>query len=187
MAAAHNLLVLDEPSNHLDIPSAERLEQALSSAGGYEGTLILVTHDRALIEATCDQLLVLDGNGGARHFQGRYSQWAERDAAGRSPAPVGIATDVAPPQRRRKKKPAAGGGSAVQRVSIDRLEKQIEQTEHRIGEIDGLLVDPAVYTDGNRCRDLQAEREKLSKALRPLEDEWARRAADGNSGTAERA
>ncbi len=177
VAGAHNLLVLDEPSNHLDIPSAERLEQALSSDGGYEGTLILVTHDRALIEATCDRLLVLDGNGGARHFQGRFSQWAQRagaDAAG--PAPAGIATDVPLPTRRRKTKPAAGGGSKVQRISIERLEQQIEEVEQRIGRIDSQLMDPEVYTDGERCRGLQQEREQLRKTLGPLEEEWARRA-----------
>ncbi len=190
VAGAHNLLVLDEPTNHLDIPSAERLERALSSEaseGGYEGTLILVTHDRALIEATCDQLLVLDGAGGARHFQGRYSQWATRDDDERTgPAPAGIATAVPARRRRRKAKAeAAGRGSAVERISLDRLEKQIEETEQRIGTIDGLLLDAEVYTDGERCRDLQAERESLNKVLRPLEEEWSRRAADGDSGTVE--
>ena len=176
VAGAHNLLVLDEPSNHLDIPSAERLEQALSSDGGYEGTLILVTHDRALIEATCDRLLVLDGNGGARHFQGRFSQWAQRDGDDAKPVAAGIATDVPAPSRRRKTKPAAGGGAKVQRISIERLEKQIEEAEQQIGRIDTQLMDPDVYTDGERCRGLQQQRKALRKTLGPLEEEWARRA-----------
>ncbi len=176
VAGAHNLLVLDEPSNHLDIPSAERLEQALSSDGGYEGTLILVTHDRALIEATCDRLLVLDGKGGARHFQGRFSQWAERDGADAGPVPAGIATDVPAPTRRRKTKAATGGGSKVERINLDRLEKQIEEAEQQIGRIDSQLMDAEVYTDGERCRALQRQREKLRKTLGPLEKEWARRA-----------
>ena len=140
---------------------------------------IPVTHDRALIEATCDRLLVLDGKGGARHFQGRFSQWAQRERAGAGPAPARIATDVPPPTRRRKTKPAAGGGSKVQRISIERLEKQIEEAEQRIGRIDSQLMDAEVYTDGDRCRGLQQQREALRKTLGPLEEEWARRAGAG--------
>ncbi len=189
VAGAHNLLVLDEPSNHLDIPSAERLEQALASTGAYEGTLILVTHDRALIEATCDQLLVLDGAGGARHFPGTYSQWLARADAmkgrpgrpgrsGRSGSSAsGVATEVPAPRRRQRSKAAAVGGSAGSRLTIERLEQHIEAAQHRIGEIDRQLIEPDVYTNGERCRALQAEREALRKELQPLETEWARRAS----------
>lgn len=78
VAGAHNLLILDEPSNHLDIPSAERLEQALSlppEEGGYDGTLILVSHDRALLASTCDQILSLEGAGKWSLFQGNYTEF----------------------------------------------------------------------------------------------------------------
>ncbi|MBI1375721.1 MAG: ATP-binding cassette domain-containing protein [Phycisphaera sp.] len=85
VAGGHNLLVLDEPTNHLDIPSAERLEESLlaytaerkgwgeSTTGG--GTLLLITHDRMLLENLCNQLIVLDGHGGIRHFYGSWSDW----------------------------------------------------------------------------------------------------------------
>lgn len=79
LASAKNLLVLDEPTNHLDIPSAERLEEALGMEGGFDGTLILISHDRALIDHTCNQLLVLDGKGGAEIFAGTYSEWHVKD------------------------------------------------------------------------------------------------------------
>jgi ATP-binding cassette, subfamily F, member 3 len=88
MASAKNLLILDEPTNHLDIPSAERLEMMLArpdedgkGGGLYEGTLILISHDRAIIDATCDHLLILDGEGGARMFLGGYSEWKEKEDA----------------------------------------------------------------------------------------------------------
>ena len=74
---------------------------------------------RALIEATCDRLLVLDGNGGAQHFQGRFSQSAQRDGADTGPA--------------------------------------------QIGRIDTQLMDAEIYSDGERCRGLQQEREALRK------------------------
>jgi ATP-binding cassette subfamily F protein 3 len=81
LASAKNLIVLDEPTNHLDIPSAERLEDALGLEGGFEGTLILISHDRAFIDATCDHLLILDGQGNAEVFAGCYSEWEEKRAA----------------------------------------------------------------------------------------------------------
>ena len=111
LASAKNVLILDEPTNHLDIPSAERLEAALAPperGGVFEGTLILISHDRALIDGTCDNLLVLDGQGGATVFPGNYTQWTQRQSRisaeaaktlgstnqstkSQSPAPTGIA------------------------------------------------------------------------------------------------
>ena len=92
LASAKNLLVLDEPTNHLDIPSAERLEEALAlpdedgDGDGYEGTLLLISHDRALIDATCDHLIVLDGNGGSEIFVGGYTDWHRKEVERRRAA-----------------------------------------------------------------------------------------------------
>jgi ATP-binding cassette subfamily F protein 3 len=87
VSAANNLIVLDEPTNHLDIPSAERLETALSmdpKDGGYDGALILISHDRALLSACCDRLLILDGEGNARDFDGGWDEWEAKEAEERS-------------------------------------------------------------------------------------------------------
>ena len=84
LASSKNLLVLDEPTNHLDISSAERLEQALTQSedgDGFGGTLLLISHDRAFIDDTCDHLIVLDGHGKATVFHGNYSQWHEKQIA----------------------------------------------------------------------------------------------------------
>jgi ATP-binding cassette subfamily F protein 3 len=81
LASAKNCLVLDEPTNHLDIESAERLEDAMCMEGGFEGTLILISHDRALIDATCDHLIVLDGEGNAEVFLGNYTEWHDKKVA----------------------------------------------------------------------------------------------------------
>jgi ATP-binding cassette, subfamily F, member 3 len=89
MSGGHNLLILDEPTNHLDIPSAQRLEEALTKftapASGYStaenarqsggGTLILISHDRMLLDELVDELLVFDGHGGCKHFLGNYSEY----------------------------------------------------------------------------------------------------------------
>lgn len=84
LASAKNLLVLDEPTNHLDIQAAERLEDALARPTeendnvGFDGTLILISHDRALIDATCDHLLILDGQGNAEIFVGTFKEWNQK-------------------------------------------------------------------------------------------------------------
>ncbi|MGH7131152.1 MAG: ribosomal protection-like ABC-F family protein [Phycisphaerales bacterium] len=84
LCSSKNLLVLDEPTNHLDIPASERLEEVLQppdeeeGIDGYEGSLLLISHDRALIDATCDHLIVLDGQGRVELFTGNYTQWHEK-------------------------------------------------------------------------------------------------------------
>ena len=80
------MLVLDEPTNHLDIPSAERLEQSLSKEGGYDGTMLLISHDRQLLQDTCDKLIILDGSGGARLFPGTYIDWEQKQREEKSAA-----------------------------------------------------------------------------------------------------
>lgn len=81
LSSAKNVLVLDEPTNHLDIQASERLEDALAKPDdendGFEGTVIIISHDRALIDATCDHLLVLDGKGGAEIHLGGFTEWYE--------------------------------------------------------------------------------------------------------------
>jgi ATP-binding cassette subfamily F protein 3 len=169
VAGAHNLLVLDEPTNHLDIPSAERLEEALSE---FDGTLILVTHDRALLEATCTQLLVFDGSGDVKLFHGRYSEWADNKQDQASRERRSRKTPRKTPVKRRA--PTAGSGG----MSLGTLERRIEALEIAIRKIDQELLDPAVYTDGPKCNALTAERAKLAGELAPLEAEWARRAEE---------
>ncbi len=188
VSAAHNLIVLDEPSNHLDIPSAERLEQALVLFGQQgSGSLILISHDRALLEATCDRLLILDAKGGATEFPGRYSEWLQRQAPSAAATPAaaprreargggreggqGGKRDAAPPPRR-------GRGDSPERLATADLERQIERLETRLREIDRELLDPAVFGDPRRSRELGEQRQRTAAELEPLEFEWSRRAGE---------
>lgn len=179
VAGAHNVLVLDEPSNHLDIPSAERLEAALSmDEGGYDGTLLLITHDRQLLQDTCERLIILDGRGGARLFAGKYGDWERRQREETS-APKLRDGVRAKPQAARAPSPKSNvqktKATGLSALSIEKLEAQIEQLQNRIAAIDAQMLDPAVYTDGEKCKTLQIERSHLEVELRPLEAEWARR------------
>jgi ATP-binding cassette subfamily F protein 3 len=65
-----NVLVLDEPTNHLDIPSREALEEALDA---YQGTIVTISHDRFFLDRVATQILALDGEGNAEHYDGDYT------------------------------------------------------------------------------------------------------------------
>src|SRR5207247_9801267 len=73
-----NVLVLDEPTNHLDIPSREALEEALDA---YQGTIITISHDRYFLDRIATQILALDGEGGAEHYDGDYTEYHDWKAA----------------------------------------------------------------------------------------------------------
>lgn len=181
VAGAHNLLVLDEPTNHLDIPSAERLEAALEPDGGYDGTLLLISHDRALLESICNQLIIFESEGRVRLFQGTYSDWQQRQAQDqrqsqaadvrRSKSLHGRSRSASRPVREPDQRP-----TEFARLSLEELESRVEAIESELSDLDGQLADPQVYANGDRVRELQHRREELIAKQRPLEEEWARRA-----------
>jgi ATP-binding cassette subfamily F protein 3 len=192
LASAKNLLILDEPTNHLDVVSAERLEEALrynkERKTGYDGTLIVISHDRALIDATCDNLIVLDGAGGVEVFIGNYTMWHEREVARskersrekdtqRKSKQAQDKKDRAVVEQKRQADAAQRGPSnnAMERMKTGQLEKKIEQLETRIKAIDVEMGEPDVWSDAKRCGRLGDERATLIGELEPLEFEWMRR------------
>ena len=204
VAGGHNLLVLDEPTNHLDIPSAERLEEALrrfcAPASGYgqnrspEGTLLIISHDRMLLDHLADQLLIFDGRGGVKHFLGTYSEYIQtqdaqavvKDDREQVKAKTLKAKAAKPPvspkaqaQKKAKDSKPAKRKSRFSHISQSKLEAAIEQAESKLAELDALLADPEVYKDHKRFGALHDEREKVQAELSPLEREWARRADEG--------
>ena len=194
IAGANNLLVLDEPTNHLDIPSTERLESALSlsaSEGGYDGAMVLVSHDRALLDSTCERLVILDGLGNARVFEGTYSEWEARSAnasatpvkASPTPEPTAAAKPSTVKSSAAKPstvKPSAAKQnpskrSALSRFSVAELEARITVCERRIVEIDAQLALPESYKDRGLFRRLVSERETTESDRRAHEEEWLAR------------
>ncbi|MCK4871331.1 MAG: ABC-F family ATP-binding cassette domain-containing protein [Phycisphaerales bacterium] len=184
IAGSHNLLVLDEPSNHLDIPSSERLEEVLSREAGYSGTLLLVTHDRALLDATCDHLIALDGRGGVKVFFGTYSDWQRAEQQRKDAARAGRAgpSRAAKPAKMRKSGPTqrVSVKDPAMKLGLGALESRIEEIQHRTAEIDSLLSEPDNYKNPDRTRELTGERAVLAAELEPLESEWFRRAEGGS-------
>ena len=202
VASSKNLLILDEPTNHLDIPSAERLEEALTGFGeGRErtGVVILISHDRALLEQVCQKLLILDGFGNATVFEGRYSEYARRqkelaaklasaaNASKKAPVKVVAAAAVVAPiaarpaavvanatKNRASKAPREKG--PYQAVSQEKLESRLAELPLEIEGIDLAFGNGAIASDPAKSRALSAQREKLRIELVELEAEWMRRA-----------
>jgi len=124
---------LDEPTNHLDIPARETLEDAL---GGYEGTLIVVSHDRYFLDRVCNRLLVIEGDRLEAHI-GNYSDWRQRaHEAKRAEAP-------SPP----KPEPKAPSAAAVTREADKdrererrRLARRVETLEADVSKLEAELA-----------------------------------------------
>ena len=192
LASAKNVLVLDEPTNHLDIPSAERLEEALArriedpktgkvTGGTFEGTLRRISHDRARIDATCDRLLILDGEGNAEVFVGSYDEWHEKQLSKRNATPEAIArpaqavaTGVTPGGPAHAPKDKTRGKFSWMR--LEQIEEKLGVLNERMGEIDRVLADPDVWTDHERANALTTERDALRDEIEGLETEWLRKA-----------
>ncbi|MFT3685741.1 MAG: ABC-F family ATP-binding cassette domain-containing protein [Phycisphaerales bacterium] len=204
LASAKNLLVLDEPTNHLDIPAAERLEEALAppdeetGEDGYEGVLILISHDRALIDATCTNLLILDGKGGAEMFVGSWTEWhqkavarekerreaevaekarkekaeADRKAAEERKKAQQQQAAAAPPK---PKKDNRGKGSALARFSAEELEEQMGAVQAEMTAIDEELAFPETWKNREHAEALTEKREDLKAKLDSLEEEYLKR------------
>jgi ATP-binding cassette subfamily F protein 3 len=176
MASSKNLLVLDEPTNHLDIPSAERLEESLSSEGGYDGTLILISHDRALIDATCDHLLVLDGRGGAVVFYGNYSAWkaskSDPGAARAAWTQSRPSAPAAPPP----KAPAPKSKSRFSWMKVEQIETRMAEIQSELTEFDEQLAGVEIWKSPDQAQEVRARRDGLQAELDELEEEWLRKA-----------
>jgi ATP-binding cassette subfamily F protein 3 len=214
IASAKNLLVLDEPTNHLDIPSAERLEEALDKfgaidksriggKGGHGGVLLLISHDRALLDDVCDTLVILDGEGNVRVFDGSYRDWEAKEKSERAErkekADRASAADKArrsaqaakPQQKSAAASPSGGNshskapGSASSKapaartrfsnLPVEKIESRIADIGRELMQIDTSFADPKVASDASKMKTLVARREELLRDQAELEDEWLRR------------
>jgi ATP-binding cassette subfamily F protein 3 len=193
-----NLLLLDEPTNHLDLETREALTVALAQ---FEGTLVLVSHDRHLLRATTDQFLIV-ADGALRPFDGDlddYRDWlfrtklASTNAAVPDPsaAPLPDAAKAAPARpavpvlspnadRRGQKRKEAEERQrlAAARKPIESRIRRVEETMSRLNarksEIDARLADPAIYREAEKeaLKALVLDQAYVARELAQLEAEW---------------
>ncbi|MDQ2960502.1 MAG: ABC-F family ATP-binding cassette domain-containing protein [Candidatus Dormibacteraeota bacterium] len=161
-----NLLLLDEPTNHLDIPAQEVLEEALL---GYAGAVVLVTHDRALIDAVATRTWAVEGDG-IREVLGGYSDLLR----------------VREKERRERERQQHGSAAVTERVEasgrpgsarpataeVRRLEAEIALLEEELRLSRKRLLDPETFADVDRGAEAGREHDRLTGALAELYERW---------------
>ena len=161
-----NLLVLDEPTNDLDLETLDLLQEVIAD---YEGTVLIVSHDRDFLDRTVTVTLGLDGSGRVDIVAGGYEDWAKRRRTQTAPAPKAKASPVAVD---RKPVPSAKLSYKDQR-DLDRLPGEIERLEAEIAATEDVLADPDLYVrDPKRFADLSDQAAKLRNEKHAAEERW---------------
>lgn len=163
-----DVLLLDEPTNDLDIPTLEILEETLLE---YTGALVLVTHDRYMLDRVSTMVLGLDGNGNAEAFAD-YTQWEAWQEEQKQPARGATEPAVS--------KPARGAESAAKKKLSYLEAREFSTIEERIAQAEEILQskraaadDPAIASDAQKLMTAHAELEEAQKAVDQLYARWA--------------
>ena len=165
-----HLLILDEPTNHLDIDSRAALIEAINA---YEGAVIIIAHDRYLIDACADRLWLVDG-GSVKAFDGDmddYKALVLSRAGGAAPGRKAARAEKAAAPAERPPSPAKALAQAKKQIAA--LDEKIRKLTDLVTRIDAALVDPNAYSrDKNKAAQLAGQRKELQRALETAEDEW---------------
>ncbi|MGR3780451.1 MAG: ABC transporter ATP-binding protein, partial [Albimonas sp.] len=177
MARESNLLILDEPTNDLDVETLDLLQELLDD---YDGTVLLVSHDRDFLDRVAGTTVVMEGDGRATVYAGGWTDMVTQ----RGGAPVHGLTGEAPePAPKPAPKPAAAapkpaGGSAKklsfkQAKRLEDLPGEIDRLTGDIGKLEGLLADPELFFKApEKFAKATAALEQRQAALAAAEDEW---------------
>ncbi len=168
-----DVLLLDEPTNDLDIPTLEILEESLLE---YSGALVLVTHDRFLLDRVSTVVLGLDGIGKAERFAD-YSQWEEWQSAQKTAKNVGALKDQPPPKTagngNKAPAPAKKKLSYQESRELAGIEARITDAEEELQVRHKALEDPEIMGDHLRLQNVLAEVAKAQKIVDALYARWA--------------
>jgi len=160
---APNILVLDEPTHHLDIPSREALEEALAQ---YDGTILVVSHDRFFLNRATSRTLVFEPPA-VRVIEGPYEMYERLRA--RQEAPAAPAPPAAAP---RPAKPAPPKRPAISKNRFAQLEARIIELEEEMAAIDAKLLQPETYANGAKAREMTERRKRVEAELAELNAQW---------------
>jgi ATP-binding cassette subfamily F protein 3 len=159
VASGANFLVLDEPTNHLDLESREALEVALEA---FPGTILLVSHDRAVLDAVAERTLAIEDERLAS-YDGGWAEYVRRREELRAAA---AATVAEPKVRREKAKPAPPRPKPSRPTELDRIESEIAEREAAVAELERKLAD-----DWGDVETLAAHR-RARDELQSLLERW---------------
>jgi ATP-binding cassette subfamily F protein 3 len=171
-----NLLLMDEPTTHLDIPSIDALVNALKS---YEGTLIFISHDVYFIRTLALNVLHVH-SGRLTPYAGNYDYYLEKSRAANARAALTAGfTDARPPQMQDKpaasapamKRPNSGEVKKL-RTEVGKLEQKVSELEAKVAEIGAELEKPETYTQPGRAQHLNRELSAMTDQLTAATAEW---------------
>jgi ATP-binding cassette subfamily F protein 3 len=171
VAQGANVLVLDEPTNHLDLWACDALEQALLE---YEGTVLVVSHDRYFLNRVVDLLIVLDGKGRAQVIHGNYDTYERM----RLLQEEEVAAAPAKAKQEEASKPATANAAPKRRKrhfpyrKVEDIEADIAADETRLRELEQLLASPELYRDGERVKQTTRDFEETKTRLQQLYEHW---------------
>ena len=160
-----NILILDEPTNHMDIIGKETLERLLSK---YTGTVITVSHDRYFINRVCSRLIVFN-DGKIELFDGKYSEYESRKTASESGDNQGKSVEV-----KKKEKPVSQSKEEARRAHrMSFLEEKMNVINEQISSLQDVMHnDESVYTDYVKIAEIESQISALKENLAPIEEEW---------------
>ncbi|WP_439542137.1 ABC-F family ATP-binding cassette domain-containing protein [Hyphomicrobium sp.] len=171
---APHLLILDEPTNHLDVDSREALIHAIAE---YEGAVILISHDRHLVEATADRLWIVAG-GTVRSYDGDMESYRTELLQTRAPKAERRSNGDAPADARAsradQRKAAAGRRAelAPLKKTMQTAEKTVEKLAAELARLDAQLAAPDLYADAAKATRVSQERGLTAKRLAEVEEAW---------------
>jgi ATP-binding cassette subfamily F protein uup len=163
-----NVLVLDEPTNDLDIETLDLLEELLMD---YPGTVLLVSHDRAFINNVVTSTLVLEGEGRVHEYVGGYDDWLRQQKAEAPVVPVKIEErkEASRPQKEKPRKL-----TFKEQKELGALPKRIEELDSEQQRIVATMADPAFYREsGNKVTEAKARLAAVEKELAEAYARWA--------------
>ncbi len=166
LAQPSNLLILDEPTNDLDVDTLDLLEETLAD---YAGTLLLVSHDRDFLDRLVTSTIVFEGGGRVAEYAGGYSDWLDQRPTAAAP-PAKPATPTARPQQAA---PRPRGFDAKLQRELDRLPERMARVENEIAEVERQLDDSGLYArDPTGFARATQQLERLRHELTALEERW---------------
>jgi ATP-binding cassette subfamily F protein uup len=165
-----NVLVMDEPTNDLDIETLELLEELLLN---YDGTLFLVSHDRAFLDNVVTSCLAFEGNGIVREYVGGYSDWLRQRRAAPEPAREPKAEKLAATPQPEPKKTAGKKRTYKDQRELDQLPARIEQLEIEQAALHVTLADPDLYRrDPVAVKNVDLRMKEIESELRQAYARW---------------
>jgi ATP-binding cassette subfamily F protein 3 len=169
-----NLLLLDEPTSHLDIPSRELLEDALEE---YTGAIVMISHDRHFLESLANRVVEV-GGGGARNYLGTYTEYLDKKERAAQAAAAAPVAEAAPRRSREDKRREAEERNARYRATaplkreVLALERDIEKLEREVTGLETDMARPDFYEDGARFSEALKRHHDLKAAAQTKLERW---------------